>query len=427
MSGRIHAWRGSTVVAVTFPKSASQYRNALAVTGKDLSRHPSMQPTGTPMHSDHAERLPEPASTLAEGEAGEGVTLPPQEALLDDAGTGEDSVELAPPRHRLPQIALPDNVVLKGAVQKLVEQKSRLDALAADGQLAGLLPPEWQGHGVRAIELSTFIQGVLPFLQPGERGETAPARLPVRHVLGDDSRWGLDDVSEPKSLAWYLASDERAAAGSKDVAEAYLVGALGLAWMQEGRSRPGFLRAMGQDSLAARVTMLGYPPANELALYSVTAHGQSQIWCVHGRRRMRPLVAPWLSVPVLTAYGVPAPVAWPSSFPPVEAVAELLAIARQGRALPEVDLAKAVAKIAEDAASDAWQPVSLLQLNTWSPRWHFFLGTFVGLPSLLLVAAALALPGAVEAATVAASLGFAGGAIAALAVPWIHARRKHLS
>jgi len=150
------------------------------------------------MHSDHAERLPEPASDLAEAGAGEGVTLPPQEALLDDAGTGEDTVELAPPRHRLPQIALPDNVVLKGAVQKLVEQKSRLDALAADGQLAGLLPPEWQGHGVRAIELSTFIQGVLPFLQPGERGETASARLPVRHVLGDDSRWGLEDVSEPK-------------------------------------------------------------------------------------------------------------------------------------------------------------------------------------------------------------------------------------
>ncbi len=32
-----------------------------------------------------------------------------------------------------------------------------------------------------------------------------------------------------------------------------------------------------------------------------------------------------------------------------------------------------------------------------------------------------------SSATVAASLGFAGGAIAALAVPWIHARRKHLS
>jgi len=154
------------------------------------------------MHSDHAERLPEPASELAEGGAGEGVTLPPQEALLDDTGTGEATVDLAPPRHRLPQLALPDNGVLKGAVQKLVEQKSRLDALAADGQLAGLVPPEWQGHGARAIELSTFIQGVLPFLQTGERGETAPARLPVRHVLGDDSRWGLDDVAEPKSLAW---------------------------------------------------------------------------------------------------------------------------------------------------------------------------------------------------------------------------------
>ncbi len=379
------------------------------------------------MHSDHADRSPDPASTAADGAAPEGVGLPAQEALLDDAGTGEDTLDPAPPRYRLPQIALPDNVVLKGAVQKLVEQKARLDRLAAEGQLTGLLPAEWQGSGVRAIDLSSFIQGVLPFLQTGERGETAPARLPVRHVLGDDSRWRVQDVAEPKSLAWYLASDERASAGSKDVAEAWLVGALGLAWMQEGRSRPGFLRAMDQDSLAARVTMLGYPPPGELALYSVTAHGQAQIWCVYGRRKLRPLLAPWLSVPLLTAYGVAAPAVWPASFPPVDAVADAIAAARPGKLVPEVDLAKVVAKIAEDTAGDAWQPVSLLQLNTWSPRWTFFLGTFVGLPSLLLVTAALALPGAVEAATVAASLGFAGGAIAALAVPWIHARRKHLS
>jgi len=112
------------------------------------------------MHSDHAQRQPDAASDAAP----EGVSLPPQDALLDDAGTGEDGVELAPPRHRLPQIALPDNVVLKGAVQKLVEQKARLDRLAAEGQLAGLLPPEWQGHGLRAIDLSSFVQGVLPFL-----------------------------------------------------------------------------------------------------------------------------------------------------------------------------------------------------------------------------------------------------------------------
>jgi hypothetical protein len=375
------------------------------------------------MHSDHAQRQPDAASDAAP----DGVSLPSQDALLDDAGTGEAGVELAPPRHRLPQIALPDNVVLKGAVQKLVEQKARLDRLATEGPLAGLLPPEWQGKGLRAIDLSSFVQGVLPFLQTGERGETAPARLPVRHVLGDDSRWGLQDVAEPKSLAWYLAADDRATAGSKDVAEAWLVGALGLAFMQEGRSRPGFLRAMDQDSLAARVTMLGYPAPGELALYSVTAHGLEQIWCVYGRRKVRPLVAPWLSVPLLTAYGVAAPAAWPARFPPVEAVAEAIAAARPGKLVPEVDLGKVVAKITEDAAAETWQPVSLLQLNTWSPRWTFFLGTFVGLPSLLLVAAALALPGAIEAATVAASLGFAGGAIAALAVPWIHARRKHLS
>jgi|GEM_PF-7122565 len=50
------------------------------------------------MHSDHAERLPGPASELAEGGAGEGVTLPPQEALLDDAGTGEATVTPVPAR-----------------------------------------------------------------------------------------------------------------------------------------------------------------------------------------------------------------------------------------------------------------------------------------------------------------------------------------
>ena len=51
--------------------------------------------------------------------------------------------------------------------------------------------------------------------------------------------------------------------------------------------------------------------------------------------------------------------------------------------------------------------------GTWVPRWRFFLGSFIGLPAGLLILAALALPGNVEAAAVAAALGFAGGAIAA--------------
>lgn len=380
------------------------------------------------MHADPAHALPADTSDApAMGGADEAVTLPPVDALLDDHGVGQETADEAP-HYRLPSVALPDNGLLRAAVQMLVEQKERLDALAQEGRLGGLLPAEWQqGSGARAIDLGGFVQSVLPFLQPAARGETAPARLPVRHVLGDNSRWGLPDVAEPKSLAWFLASDERATAGTKDPAEAYLVGALGLAWMQEGRTRPGFLRAMGRDSLAARVTMLGYPAAEELALYAVTAHGQPQIWCVHGRRKLRALVAPWLTLPLLNAYGVPAPAAWPTSYPPVEEVAQALATARLGRAIPEVDLGKVVAKMADDAAGEAWQPVGLLQLRTWVPRWHFFLGTFVGLPSLLLVTAALALPGSVEAATVAASLGFAGGAIAALAVPWVFARRKHLS
>ena len=356
--------------------------------------------------------------------ADEAVALPPAEALLDDAGTGESA---PPPHYRLPTIAVPDNVLLKAAVQRLVEQKAAFDDLARDARLAGLLPGEWLGQSGRSLDMLAFVQGVLPFLQPSARGETAAARLPLRHVLGDSGRWSQADVAEPRSLAWFLSSDERATAGDRDGAEAMLVGALGLAWMQTGRSRPGFLRAMDCDSLAARVTMLGYPAPAELALYQVTVYGQPQVWCVHGRRLMRPLQAPWLSVPLLQAYGVAAPATWPSTYPPLEEVAQVLAKARLGRAQPEVDLTKVAAKVAEDASGETFQPVSLLQLRTWVPRWRFFLATFVGLPTVLLLTAALALPGSVEAATVAASLGFAGGAIGALAAPWVFARRKDLS
>ena len=382
------------------------------------------------MPSDHAAvapAAPDTGDTVATtpADAG-GVGLPAVETLLDDTGTGE--VAPAPPPHyRLPTVALPDNVLLKAAVQKLVEQKAQFDALAGNPLLAGLLPAEWLGQGGRALDMVTFVQGVLPFLQPSARGETAAARLPLRHVLGDSGRWGLQDVAEPRSLAWFLASDERASPGTRDPAEAFLVGALGVAWMHEGRSRPGFLRAMGCDTLAARVTMLDYPAPGELALYQVTVQGQPQTWCVHGRRMMRPLQAAWLSVPLLAAYGVAAPVQWPGSYPPVEAVATALGSARLGRAQPEVDLTKVAARVAEAASGETWQPVSLLQLRSWVPRWRFFLATFVGLPAALLVTAALALPGAIEAAAVAALLGFIGGAIGALAAPWVFAKRKDLS
>jgi len=361
-------------------------------------------------------------SQLTDAPLADAVALPTVDVLLDDGQP------VPPPaRHALPVVGLPDNPALNAAVQKLVEQKERLDVLARDQKLVGLLPPEWLGQGGRAIDIAAFVQAVLPFLQPSERGETAAVRLPLRHVLGDSGRWSVTDVAEPDSLAWLLASDERAAVGSRDHAEALLVGALGLAWMHEGRSRPGFLRAMEVDTLAARTTMLAYPPAEELALYEVTAHGQRELWCVHGRRRLRPLPAPWLSVPLLVAYGVKAPQPWPSSYPAIEAVARELATARQGRVLPEISLPVVARKIAEDANADIWQPVSLLQLGTWVPRWPFFLAIFVGLPSILLVTAAMALPGAIESATVAASLGFAAGAIGALAAPWIYARRRHLS
>ncbi len=370
------------------------------------------------MQSETAHRLTvEPADVTG------GVGLPEVETLLDD---GVDAAPLETGPHHLPLVALPDNAALASAVRRLVEQKAQVEQLASRGMLAALLPADWLTSTGRSIDMNAFLHALLPFLQTSVRGETAAVRLPVSHVLGDGTRWGKEDVSEPRSLAWFLASDERAKSGSKDPAEAFLIGTLGLAWMHTGRSRVPFLQAMGVSSVAARTTMLDFPPAETLVLYSVVAHGQTRIWCVQGRRHLRELAVPGLSIPLLTAYGVAAPQPWPVGYPAVDEVAQALAAARLGRLHPDVDLTKVAAKIAQDASGETWQPVSLLQLGTWMPRWRFFLATFVGVPSLLLVAAALALPGAIEAATVAASLGFAAGAVGALAAPWVHARRKHL-
>lgn len=385
--------------------------------------------------------LAEPPSADGSTPASAPVALPSRRALLDDAGSGEAGMADAPvsgagdipaaadrgaSHHHLPVVALPDNAMLAAMMRKLVVQKEHFDQLARDPRLAGLLPMEWLAQGGRGLDIGAFVQAVLPFLPVAERGETTAARLPLAHVLGESGRWSRADVDEPRSLAWFLASDDRARRDAEDVAEALLIGPLGLAWMQAGRSRVGFLRAMDCTTLAARVTLLDYPAAEALALYQVTAQGQPQVWCVHGRRRLRELPAPWLSVPLLTAYGVAAPQAWPSGYPPVEQVAQALAGVRPGRMLPEVDLARVARKVAEAASGEDWLPVSLLQLRTWAPRWGCFLAAFVGLPSLLLLTAAMTLPGVMEAATVAASLGFAAGAIGALAGPWIYARRKHL-
>lgn len=348
--------------------------------------------------------------------------LPTVEALLDESPAADEVV--APPS-RLPLAAAPPNIMLQAAVTRLVEQKEQIDQLARNGLLSGLLPPEWSASP--GNELRAFVATVVPFASDAVRGDTVAARVPLKFLLGHSQRWGRQDVAEPKSLAAFLGSDERAAPGGTDLAEVMLLSPLGLGWAHTGRGRVGFLRAMGQETLAARVTALPYPAAEQLGLYQVNVDGLTQVWCVLDKRRLRALPVPALSVPLLTAYGVDAPQAWPSNWPdPVEVGAEL-ALARAGKSVAEVDLVKLVDKIGRSKAGEAWTGASLMQLHTWVPRWRFFLTSFIGLPSALLLIAALALPGRIEAAAVAAALGFAGGAIAALAAPWIYAQRKHLS
>ena len=359
------------------------------------------------------------------------VSLPTVEALMDegtftepgDEADGAAAPEAAPMGeqfHRLPGIALPANVLLQSAAMRLVEQKDQIDALAQQGLLAPLLPAQWMGsHG--GVDLRAFVASVVPFIPAAGRGEVAAARVPLKFLLGESRRWGVEDVTEPRSLAAYLASDERATPGAKDGAEVMMIAPLGLCWAHEGRTRVSFLRRMGGTSVAARVTALEYPAPAQLMVFQGTGDYATTALCVLDGRKVRPLVAPWLTVPLLAAYGVGALQEWPANWPTLERVnAELLRT-------PEVDLAKLVEKVRREQADESWSDASLMQLNTWLPRWKFFLTTFIAMPVGMLLLGALALPRAVEVSAVAGALGFAAGAIAALAVPWIHARRKHLN
>ncbi len=365
-----------------------------------------------------------PADSASASDQAPGTRLPTVEQLLDEGAAGQGSTG-ADTHSRLPMMAVPGNIMLQSAVGRLVEQKERIDQLVRDGLLAGLLPAEWSA--APGNELRAFVASVVPFASDAARGDTQPARVPLRFLLGHSQRWCMADVAEPHSLAAYLHSDARADSSGSDPAEVMLLASLGLAWAHSGRSRVGFLRAMDRQTLAARVTVLPYPEPERLALYQANIDGVVQSWCVLDKRRLRALAAPSLSLPLLAAYGVQAPKAWPGNWPAAQEVATALAQARGGKGVAEVDLVALAERIGRSRADDAWANASLMQLNTWVPRWRVFLASFIGLPATLLLLAGLALPGRVEAAVVAAALGFAGGAIAALAAPWVHARRRHLS
>ena len=374
------------------------------------------------------------------------VSLPPVASLLDDhappdgavveqavLGEAADSLaeeadEGAPQwgRWQLPAVTMPDNLRLQTAVARLVVQKQRIDTIVREGQLDGLWPVSWLGLDGRSIDLSAFVQSVLPFIPENGQGQVAAGRVNLKYTLGDDSRWGRSQVSRPRALAERLAADERAIVGKPDMAEVSLISPLGLCVPTQGKSRVGFLRQMGAASMAARVTALAYPSPSQLALYTVAPGGHAQVWCVLGQRQLRRLEAHWLSVPLLNGYGVAEPKPWPESWPPEDAVAQCLADCR-GKCVPEVDLVALSQRLTREAQGMRWVSTNLLQMRNWVPRWRFFLASFIGLPAVFLVLAMLALPRAIEAAAVAAILGFAGGAVAALAVPWVIARQRDVN
>lgn len=362
--------------------------------------------------------------------AAEGAVSAEEAALLEDLVADAAVVEDGSPpdwgRWRLPAALVPDNLRLQSAVGRLVAQKQRIDAIVREGQLDGLWPASWLGLDGRSIDLGAFVQSVLPFFNDTSPGQATSARVNLKYTLGDDTRWHADRVERPRALAARLAADDRGIPGNRDVAEVLMVAPLGLCVPIRGKARVGFLRRMGAPSMAARVSAVNYPPASQLSLYAVAPGGQAQVWCVLGNRHVRRLEAHWLTVPLLNGYGVAEPKSWPENWPPVESVALAMAEYR-GKGVPEVDLVALSQRLTREAMGQRWVTTNLLQLRTWLPRWRYFLASFIGLPMVLLVVAMLALPRPVEAAAVAAILGFAGGAIAALAVPWILARQRDVN
>lgn len=402
---------------------------------------PAMSSSSTAPHEDSAATtvsLP-PVESLLDDNAppagGEAVLLADgqtddEDGLLEDLMVDADILEDGTPpdwgRWRLPAATAPDNLRLQSAVARLVVQKQRIDAIVREGQLDGLWPVSWLGLDGRSIDLSAFVQSVLPFISEASTTNPASARVNLKYTLGDDTRWNSDRIERPRALAARLAADDRGISGNRDVAEVTVILPLGLCVPLKGKSRVGFLRRMGAPSMAALVNAVNYPPASQLALYHVAPGGQAQVWCVLGNRHVRRLEAHWLSVPLLNGYGVAEPKPWPENWPPVDSVALALAEFR-GKGVPEVDLVALSQRLTRDAMGQRWVSTNLLQLRTWLPRWRYFLACFIGLPMVMLVIAMLALPRATEAAAVSAILGFAGGAIAALAVPWILARQRDVN
>lgn len=253
----------------------------------------------------------------------EAVALAPAaETVLPPTDVG------APDAVALPTLADDVSPALRTAIEGLVKRKYRLDLDAADHG-AGALMPEWLEDGKVAMAPVPFFLRLFPFAHLwASLGNPMAASVPVAWTLGGSPRWRAATLSEgecAERVAKLTSADCAKGVGALRADYIWLP-QLGLVVPQAGKSRVDFFRDLKHPNLPARVTPYSYPLPSRMVMYSVRVHGEPDWWVVLDGRWVERLAAPSWMRQVMTAYGSETRMQWPSSWPPVEAVAASFSI-----------------------------------------------------------------------------------------------------
>lgn len=330
----------------------------------------------------------------------------------------------------LTPVDLPGDQKLCLAAQNLVDAKDELDDLIGRPAVQALVPSYLTTSHGRAVDGWTFARAVVPFLELGSGSRRFPGRVPLLNVIGEpwrEPRSELYDSEEHRAgLADYLSSDERSARDDPDPAEVVWIQALALGVAREGRNRVPFLRRMAHADMPARVESIDYPARDRLAVYGVPAPGQPVYWCLKDKRWLQPLPLPSFTLPLLAAYGVPGPLAWPEDWVKPDVVRE--AIEHHGSDPAwriRIDLPALVKVEQAKQAYDVFVPAAPLDLAGIQFNWRMGTSVLAGWLGAMLVG--LVLPSEWRMAVHAGASGGLIGIAAGLTGHFIFARRRHLA
>lgn len=311
---------------------------------------------------------------------------------------------------------------LRRAIVDMVILKDQLDRLP--GRLGAVLAHKL-GAGVGTVGPWSFTCTVLPFLSDlaSEVDGQFPALVPASATIGESCRWTEHPQGFPELAAVeaFFTDPARADAHAHEGALYTWVRELGLFVAHEGKNRVRFLRDRGVQYIPAQVSTHSYPAADRITIYSARVHGRDEHVAVLDGCRLRCVVMPTLTLPVMAAYGVQHVRQWPAQWPSPEAVfRELDEAYRPERRTKEVDLQGLIEREAQQQDIVA-ASVSDLAGVRFDPRQRWVL---VGYGLASVVAAAIGTPWLAMAGW--AGLGLVAGVGLAIGSRWLRVPRWRL-